>query len=118
MTAELLRRAAAHLRERAESATPGPWETFETLDAETFVSERGRRAFGVVSRPATGRGDYGANNARYIATMHPGVGLALAAWLENSAHHAESREANGMPADQSADPRPLAVARAVLGEAT
>lgn len=42
----------------------------------------------------------------YIAAMHPGVGLALADWLESAAVDAEQI---------GPDPRALAVARAING---
>lgn len=52
--------------------------------------------------------------APYIATMHPGVGKALAAWLDTAAEYADKwppdHQANS-PFRQGA----LAVARAVLG---
>jgi hypothetical protein len=35
------------------------------------------------------------NDAPYIATMHPGVGLALADWLQYQAFWHESRDAYG-----------------------
>lgn len=44
--------------------------------------------------------------APYIATMHPGVGKALATWLESAARDAR---------EIGPDPHALAVARAVLG---
>ncbi|MEH0542965.1 hypothetical protein QA802_07750 [Streptomyces sp. B21-105] len=44
--------------------------------------------------------------AAYIATMHPGVGKALAAWLESAARDAR---------EIGPDPHALTIARAVLG---
>ena len=86
MSADRLREAAKVLRERAERVTPGPWEAFRRGDADG--------PFGVCAETV---GDldqdvyYGSGRADaiYIATMHPGVGLALADWLDTAANNAE-----------------------------
>lgn len=82
----LLRQAAALMRERAEKATPGPWETYRNMHDECFVNDLDRRGFGVISNPATGRADYGRADAEHIASWHPAVALAVADWLESVAH--------------------------------
>ncbi len=79
--AEELRAAAAQLRELAQAATPGPWE----YDPEPYGygddiyydvdGDNGGWAAHAESQPT----------AAYIAAMHPGVGLALAKWLEDEA---------------------------------
>ena len=100
MSAELLRKAATILRERAEAATPGPWRVCAegsegSRIAPDCADKRERSRFiGVLNgrvQPEDGR------NAAYIATMHPGAGLALADWLEDEVHRAKYRE------DQQAD---------------
>jgi hypothetical protein len=81
MSADELRRAAATLRERANAAQPGPWES-----GERCVWSHADIPDGVVVGDAAGGGGvyYDADGA-YIATVHPGVGLALADWLDHYA---------------------------------
>lgn len=68
MTAELLREAAAVLRELADDADDGwPWKS-----EGSFVD----------TDPECGFNAGTSRLSAYIATMHPGVGLALADWLE------------------------------------
>jgi hypothetical protein len=112
-----LRAAAKLMRERARAATPGPWavaagtwqdETFAAVlgpggdpgNAETWLMATGRGAVNQVA------------DACHAAFMHPGVGLALADWLEAEAERAERP---GGLALHSLSPGPLAVARACLG---
>ena len=77
MTAARLRKAAKVLRERAEAAyTPEamhPWgdKTLAPLPREEWPSEV--------------RGYLGGEWGEYCATMHPGVGLLIADWLNNNA---------------------------------
>jgi hypothetical protein len=118
-----LREAAKTLRERAEAATRGPW-----LRAADHSLARGQYADndlgwwdGEYAAPvgSTGDGDEATADARYIATVHPGVGLALADWLDKAAE--------AWPLDLAAPPRDprdramlyeaLAVARLILGRA-
>lgn len=75
MSADTLRRAAALMRERAEAATPGPWEVDH---------------FGHGVRERSGRGLASAHNAKcevaaHIASWHPAVAMAVAEWLEVTA---------------------------------
>ena len=92
MSAELLRQAATILRERATVATPGPWRF---TDSETVddVWEAGLAVVNDERQPVAFVADqwYEENepgdvtpllDATWMATMHPGVGLALADWLE------------------------------------
>lgn len=110
MSTEILRRAANLMRERAEAATAGPWETYTNMHAEVFVSEIGRRGFGVISNPATGREDYGKANAEHIASWHPAVALAVADWLMRVVDWDE----RGYRGEDWTDA--LTVARAYLGD--
>ena len=74
MSAELLREAAKVLRERVTAvqsgaAEPEMWFGVEELELALTHGDQAEM------------GDPHAD-AAYIATMHPGVGLALADWLE------------------------------------
>ncbi|GAA4123319.1 hypothetical protein GCM10022215_29910 [Nocardioides fonticola] len=100
MSADLLREAAAVLRELAADADDGrPWKS-----EGSFVDTDPECGF-----------DAGTSRlSAYIATMHPGVGLALADWLELAATAEELV--------QTFDERPipttsaqLRVARGILG---
>src|SRR5574337_1018364 len=104
MSAELLRRAATILRERAATVDPGPWE-------------RGDNVHGVVVRAGSNwptgdddavTGTDGYAIAGWVAMMHPGVGLALADWLDEVAY--------GVSPTRTDYPHALAVARLIVGE--
>ena len=113
MTAELLRRAAKEMRERAETATPGPWESF-CPGSEGF-DVREKTATDYRSRPRTiakiRHGGFEAcrRDAEYLASWPPGVALAVADLLDEEARGEE----NGL---FDASFLALAVARAYLGE--
>lgn len=81
MSADELRQAAETLRTRATMATPGPWETGERCVWGLSLSPS--KNYEVVTDGPGGEGGVGStDDADYIATMHPGVGLALADWLD------------------------------------
>lgn len=81
MSAEVLRRVAKLMRERAEAATPGPWATGRSSDdAPAFVRKPG---WWVVASH-TDDGD-----ATHISSWHPAVALVVADWLD---HEAEMHE--------------------------
>lgn len=98
MSADLLQRAAAVLREHAEKATPGPWDTqfhrfqHETPDDRTAAWDlRGAphpagygTSFTVVADLPVYKDSETevASDAAYLALMHPPVALALADWLD------------------------------------
>lgn len=105
---DLLRRAAWLIRARVKAATPGPWETAQTRDAEPLVTQAGRGFFGVVASPSYGSDDYGMADAEFIASWHPVVALAVADWLEVTARDVGKSSLAYHAA--------LAVARAYLGE--
>lgn len=102
--ADTIRRAATVLRERAQAAhwaSPSPWAVTD----EHVVRCADRMI--VADRSDT---DHPAERADlpYIATVHPGVGLALADWLDSAAERWDTiRAYEGIHA--------LAVARTVLG---
>ena len=116
MSAETLRRAATVLRERAEKATPGPWRMVGEFLNDT------ERAYVVPERDdhyvcAGGSPDLD-DDSPYIATMHPGVGLALAEWLLIESHHVASHQCEAHCPPDGCDEvhAALTVARAILGE--
>ncbi len=134
MTATRLREAAAKLRGFAEDATPGPWES-------SLIEYRSGGSTWELTHPHVGAGGHALHpmnvvkasdccwqphraDAEFIATMHPGVALALAAWLEAEASSREfDRRAVEKRLKIELDPLPvsaeaLAVADAVLGEAS
>ena len=84
MSTDRLREAARVLRERAEATTWAPecggwWLPFV------------RSAFPVAEADVTVAEARDGGTAAYIATMHPGVGLALADWLDNAAEDDEQQ---------------------------
>lgn len=116
MSAERLREAARVLRERAEAATPGPWALFDddsygppNLDEPMLCSHAP-----IVRNIVVENGEITRPNADYIATMHPGVGLALADWLDKYADLLDRARDINRPAyaDQA---RADAVADQILG---
>lgn len=125
MSADLLRRAAAKLRQRAADVPPtwpAPWFPVIT-DSESVT--------GVAAcadheeDPAEGPywacdscehfETYGEGLAAYVSAMHPPVALALADWLADLAELQDIAEWNRdeVPGGTA---HPLAVARAVLRE--
>jgi hypothetical protein len=92
VSAETLRRAAAVMRERAEAATPGPWDRMLAFGADFIgadaADERGsgfasaRWILRLDNRPGR-RQDK--RNAEHIASWHPAVALLAAQTLEQHA---------------------------------
>ena len=128
--ADELRTAAETLRKLAADATPAPW-TWKRWHSDTCPADCDdptcfllivgspcgpvgdadvdREVF-AVERSVQERGE---SDADYIAAMHPGVGLALADWLESTA---ESLDATTHPGwQETVSPHALAVARAING---
>lgn len=81
------REAARLMRERAEAATPGPWGD----PTEVHYGDFGWYVHG---SPAGETEDTprGQNDAAHIASWHPAVALAVAAWLDDVATDAEYSE--------------------------
>jgi hypothetical protein len=110
MSAAELRKAAEKLRRQAQEATEGEWF------AVAGSIHTGTAAPHQVIAPCTTYCD----DADYIATMHPRVGLALADWLDAEAseveqQHRQMRASFGPRAESFfIDPRPQALTLARL----
>ena len=97
MSADKLREAAKVLRERAKAATPGPWyweppspddwpSADESLMSSGAASKHGGDEVVLSGWGYDASGISGSDADRaYIATMHPGVGLLVAGWLDDAA---------------------------------
>lgn len=79
--AETLRRAAEMMRAAANLATAGPYVVIPTGG---HVEIFGRDHFWV-AQAGCDETTQAHHDARYIAAMHPGVALAVAAWLQAEA---------------------------------
>lgn len=121
VSADLLREAAAFMRERAEAATPGPWAVGHNYGATVSPS--------VTEHPSTG-GIGGADdieayggyligesmtraNIAHVAAWHPAVALAVADWLDEAADFLAAYRGETHAMDN-----PLAVARTYLGRSS
>lgn len=116
MSAEVLRRAADLMRERAGRSIPSPWHVDRREDGRAWLCDRRERTISMHGYPST---------AEHIASWHPAVALAVADWLDGVALHLEARadeqwiDLDGdliAPEDTHAIGSALAVARAYLGE--
>jgi hypothetical protein len=112
--AEELHAAATLLRDHLVSAaTEGPWRAveYDSYSRDTYGFEAGLEAtpgrLDVVGHGYEGGGFDRLCDAQYVAAMHPGVGAAIANWLDDAAVDAEQIGANH---------HALAVARAILGQ--
>lgn len=93
--ADELRTAAEKLRELTTAATPGPWRQHDThlgpyghtatvLSGERNTTEL-RAWLPTMSQESWDETRNVWADASYIALMHPGVGAALADWLDSTA---------------------------------
>jgi hypothetical protein len=111
--ADELRAAAEKLRKLIAAATPGPW----TAMPDVLVG-----GWAVAHDPKSDEGPYPADfihepDARYIAAMHPGVGLPLADWLDTEAATWAGDEVHNQCSSKTCTlDAALAVARAVLAD--
>lgn len=95
-------------------ATPGPWEAGERCI--WGLSRSPSRDYEVVTDGPGGEGGVGStNDADFIATMHPGVGLALADWLDWTFDQGHEGDADDSGCSECAPA--LAVARLINGGA-
>lgn len=116
MSADLLRRAAALMRERAEAATMGTWRVVP-INGDKRADIRTEPELGYDYRgtavATAADSEFGAvpmRDAVYIASLHPAVALALAFALDEEA-------GTNFDPPELIDQSPLvAVARAYLGE--
>ena len=83
MSAQRLRDAAKVLRELAEAATPGPWYQGRDGQYESLRDVYSQREPDDDDSHDIATYIWSDADAAYIATMHPGVALALADWLEH-----------------------------------
>lgn len=113
MSAEILRRAAALMRERAGAATWTlmPWGVDEV--GAVWAQEADGQPVPISSRSTD-------NDAEHIASWHPVVALAVADWLEQTAGDWQLIEDgllwSSAIAWDATKVRALAVARAYLGD--
>lgn len=134
--ADELTTAAQRLRKLADDATPGPWlrplntrykatvtgalpegERGSWLDGiDPTTGERERCTVAMVPMWSNGRHSRqrGGRDLEYIAAMHPGVGQALADWLDAEATRLTATTHPGW--QDTVAPHPLAVARAINGD--
>lgn len=99
-TAATMRSAAKLMRERAEAASPGPWKFFlegrDHWGGDSIIQTGGDYDLTLdltpqptdVSRRRQWLGQWSADQD-CIAGMHPGVALAVADWLEETADQYE-----------------------------
>ena len=126
MSAQELRTAAETLRAQAKSAPGGEWYAALARvpgdpEGDWIVDSPDRLIagnIGIESDPAA------EPRARYIATMHPGVGLALARWLDDVAaawpwDHEPVLDYDGdvIKLEESMDSHALKIARLINGGA-
>lgn len=121
--ADELTAAAEELRRLATAATPGPWRQHDTHlgqyghTATVLSGERNstelRAWLPTMTHESWDDTRNVWNDAAYIAAMHPGVGLALAKWLD-SWTGIDLYEGGSLPEDAQ---HALAVARAINGPA-
>ena len=110
--ADELRAAAEKLRSLTADATEGPWHS-EDLNTR-WGDDHDHHIVGGGKILATFSNDHnGPLNADYAAAMHPGVGAALADWLDLAATEYDP-DADVQETDRSHDAA-LAVARAING---
>jgi hypothetical protein len=120
MSADLLRRAAAELRTRAEAATPGPWAVdrdrigmWFTLNSRANFEYSHQAQIVDVHTPDESWPDF-----NYMAMMHPPVALALAETLDQAAEAwaIDGAEPVRNPRDRSMVFLAAALAREILRE--
>jgi hypothetical protein len=113
VSADLLRRAAALLRERGTAATPGPWAGVRGSPPRAWVLRPG--GTGIVERQYSGT----LADIDFIALMHPPVALALADLLDATGEFAESNDQSDGFDLSAVDPTfgpAVALAHAILRE--
>jgi hypothetical protein len=116
-SAEVIRSAAAMMRERARAATPGRWQAGVNPRGVFIEQTSGHHLVAEVGWCPSHRLQQ-IPEAEHIASWHPLVALAVADWLDNAALESDALEAAGCsPLMDAGVYRATAVARAYLGEA-
>lgn len=82
-----LRQAAARLLALAADVTPGPWAVHNPNGYPQAVFGESKD---VIFAEVLDELDQPKTHAAYIAVMHPGVGAALADWLDQAARYYEA----------------------------
>jgi hypothetical protein len=123
--ADELRTAAQMLRSLAEAATPGPWRQHDTHLGQyghtaTVLSGEGNASELRAWLPSFDQESWSERrnvwaDAAYISAVHPGVGLALADWLDHHAAMSNRLQSLVDGAPDGRDHPALAVARAING---
>lgn len=123
MSAEVLRRAASLIRERAGAATPGPWvRSGSSIETDHGCSPNhdcwpvGDTYSGMKPDGSTYPRDLNRADAEHIASWHPAVALAVADWLDAEAESHRADLVGPFPSECCRMGQALAVARAYLGE--
>jgi hypothetical protein len=110
--AEVMRRAAKLMRERAEGCEPRRWFRYDTgKDYPQRIASEGNVALIAETFIDPSHRPY---EAEHIASWNPLVAAAVADWMDAAAATAARAEAEG--ASVHADSHALKVARAYLGE--
>jgi hypothetical protein len=121
MSAEVLREAAALMRERAEKAEQGRWKLWGmTVMADPTGTSNVDDGIDVAQASTPSWCERGPRtwNAEHIASWHPAVALAVADWLASVAERQIDAHDTGAILGGTDWEHALAVARAYLGEAT
>jgi hypothetical protein len=129
--ADELRAAAEKVSSLAKAATPGPWTIIKIPPyTEPLLLSRYEETPDDGEVAVAGHVDVEPEDATYIAAMGPPVALALASWLDETAHHYEcsiraaddvfhddpaGREAFLTTGPGAPSTHALAVARQILG---
>lgn len=116
MSAELLRKAAAKIRENAEAATPGPWRAFTTGARggdHWYICDSGEAIAHISAQDGINE-EQRCGDACHIASWHPVVALAVADWLDDVAERVDGMS-HPTYCDASAD-NAVSVALAYLGD--
>ena len=110
--ADELRAAAQLLRERATApyVQPGPWHVHEAYGFLRVDNDRDKTSEAWTVKSGADVAEENRGTAEWIALMHPGVGEALADWLEATADYCTVSVTHPTHVV-----RALAVARALLG---
>lgn len=127
--ADQLTAAAKLLRERATAdyVTSGPWIVHEANGFLRVDNDRDTTRKAWTVKTGADLAEENRDTAEYIALMHPGVGLALADWLDREAaiwNDLETTKAELGPKGLkltwglSTHAEALAVARQILGQVT